>query len=205
MRNLVFSVICSVLTILFASCEKEKDVSVASVTIGQAAVEMLIGEAIQLRATVLPSEASDKTVSWASSKQAVATVSSTGLVTAIAEGTTIITASAGGKTGTCTVSVSKKVVAVSAVELDRTSAQLKAGETVTLTATVKPDDATDKSVTWTTSDASVATVENGVVTAKKVGTATITAKAGDKEATCAITVVATSDGTEGVDENEGIW
>ena len=60
-------------------------------------------------------------------------------------------------------------------------------------------------MTWTTSDASVATVSNGVVTAKKVGTATITARAGNKEATCAITVVATADGTEGVDENEGIW
>ncbi len=113
------------------------------------------------------------------------------MVTAIAEGTSIITASAGGKSGTCTITVSKKVVEVSSIELNKTSASLKAGETVTLTATVKPDDATDKTVTWTTSDASVATVDNGVVTAKKVGSATITAKAGDKSATCAITVVAT--------------
>ena len=77
---------------------------------------------------------------------------------------------------------------MTSVTLNQTSASLKVGETVTLTATVKPDDATDKTVTWSTSDASVATVDNGVVTAKKVGSATITAKAGDKEASCLVTV-----------------
>ena len=191
MRNLVSALVCGFLTLVFFSCEKEKDVPVSSVTISQATAEMLIGETIQLSAKVLPNEASDKTVSWASSKQSAATVSNTGLVTAIAEGISTITASAGGKSGTCTITVSKKVVEVSSVELDKTSAQLKAGETVTLTATVKPDDATDKTVTWSTSDSSVATVDNGVVTAIKVGSATITAKAGDKSATCSISVVPT--------------
>ena len=191
MRNLVSALVCGFLTLVFFSCEKEKDVPVSSVTISQATAEMLIGETIQLSAKVLPNEASDKTVSWASSKQSAATVSNTGLVTAIAEGISTITASAGGKSGTCTITVSKKVVEVSSVELDKTSAQLKAGETVTLTATVKPVDATDKTVTWSTSDSSVATVDNGVVTAIKVGSATITAKAGDKSATCSISVVPT--------------
>ena len=191
MRYLTTILTLCLLVLVFVSCEKEKDVPVTSVTISQATAELFIGETVQLSATVLPSNASDKTVIWASSKQSVATVSSTGLVAAIAEGTAIITASAGGKSGTCTITVSKKVVDVSSIELNKTNAQLKAGETVTLTATVKPDDATDKRVTWSTSDASVATVDNGVVTAKKVGTATITAKAGDKSATCAVTVVAT--------------
>ena len=72
--------------------------------------------------------------------------------------------------------------------LDKTTASLRAGETVTLTATVNPDDATDKTVTWTSSDQTIATVSNGVVTAKKVGTATITAKAGSQTANCQITV-----------------
>jgi hypothetical protein len=81
-------------------------------------------------------------------------------------------------------------VAVESVTLDKSSVELDLNgtTTATLTATVTPDNATDKTVTWTTSDADVATVENGVVTAKKVGTATITAKAGDKSATCEVTV-----------------
>ena len=164
---------------------------VTGITLDNASVTLKEGQEIQLTATVEPVDATDKTVTWSSNKSEVATVDNTGKVKAIKEGSAIITAKAGDKTATCVISVSKNVIAVTSVTLDKTTASLKAGETVTLTATVKPDDATDKTVTWTTSDASVATVENGVVTAKKVGTATITAKAGDKSATCSITVIAT--------------
>ena len=113
---------------------------------------------------------------------------SNGVVTAKKVGSATITAKAGDKTATCAVTV--VATQVTSITLNRTSASLKAGETVTLTATVKPDDATDKTVTWSSSDATVATVSNGVVSAKKVGTATITAKAGDKTATCTVMVVA---------------
>ncbi|MCR5724827.1 MAG: Ig-like domain-containing protein [Treponema sp.] len=79
-------------------------------------------------------------------------------------------------------------VAVTSVELNKTTTSITVGETETLTATVKPDNATDKTVTWSSSDTTVATVENGVITAVASGDATITAKAGDKTATCAVTV-----------------
>ena len=74
------------------------------------------------------------------------------------------------------------------VILDRTSVELTEGETTTLVATVAPDDATVKMVAWSTSDETIATVADGAVTAVKAGTATITAKAGDKKATCTVTV-----------------
>ena len=161
---------------------------VTGITLDNATVTLKEGQEIQLTATVAPVDATDKTVTWSSNKTDIATVSNSGKVKAIKEGVATITAKAGNKEATCVVTVSKNVIAVTSVSLDKPSASLKVGETVTLIATVKPDDATDKTVTWTTSDASVATVSNGVVTAKKIGTATITAKAGEKSATCAITV-----------------
>lgn len=87
-----------------------------------------------------------------------------------------------------TAVVETPVVEVAGITLDQTAATLTEGETLTLTATVSPDDATDKTVTWSTSDASVATVADGVVTAVAAGTATITAKAGEHSATCVVTV-----------------
>lgn len=79
-------------------------------------------------------------------------------------------------------------IVVTGIILDRTSVELTEGETTTLVATVAPDDATVKMVAWSTSDEAIATVDNGVVTAVAAGTATITAKAGDKKATCTVTV-----------------
>ena len=161
---------------------------VTSVTLDKTTASLKAGETVTLTATVNPDDATDKTVTWTSSDQSVATVSN-GVVTAKKVGTATITAKAGNKEATCQITV--VATEVTSVTLNKTTASLRAGETVTLTATVNPDDATDKTVTWTTSDQTVATVSNGVVTAKKVGTATITAKAGDKTATCQITVVAT--------------
>ena len=79
-------------------------------------------------------------------------------------------------------------IVVTGITLDRTSVELTEGETTTLVATVAPDDATVKMVAWSTSDETIATVADGAVTAVKAGTATITAKAGDKKATCTVTV-----------------
>ena len=163
-------------------------IMVEEISFNKTSVSLKAGETVTLTATVKPDDATDKTVTWSTSDASVATVND-GVVTAKKVGTATITAKAGDKSATCEITV--VATPVTSVTLNKTSASVKAGETVTLTATVKPDDATDKTVTWSTSDATVATVSNGVVTAKKVGTATITAKAGDKSATCEITVVAT--------------
>ena len=161
---------------------------VTSVTLDQTNASLRVGETVTLTATVKPDDATDKAVTWTTSDASVATVDN-GVVTANKVGSATITAKAGDKSATCSISVVP--IPVTSVTLDQTNASLKVGETVTLTATVKPDDATDNSVTWSTSDASVATVDNGVVTAKKVGSATITAKVSDKSATCSTSVVPT--------------
>ena len=173
---------------LYSCSEKEEEIAVSSVTISQPTAEMLVGETVKLLAIVLPSNATDKEVTWSSSKQSVATITQDGLVTAISEGTSNITAMAGGKTGTCIVTVRKRVVAVSSIELNKTELSLVEGEDFTLVATIKPDDATDKTVTWNSSDASIASVAEGKVKALKEGTTTISAKAGEKTATCSVVV-----------------
>ena len=178
-----------IMTLGLVSCKEEvHEILASSVTLDKTSVEVLIGQTVHLSATVLPEATTDKTIRWSSSDDSVAMVDE-GTVTAHKVGQATIKATCGNKEASCVVNVLP--IVVEEISFNKTSVSLKVGETVTLTATVKPDNATDKTVTWSTSDASVATVNDGVVTAKKVGTATITAKAGDKSATCEITVVAT--------------
>ena len=181
------------LSILFACTQKEpevpKEVRVESVTLSQSSAEIEIGKTLQLNATVSPSMATRKDITWSSSKSSVASVSSSGLVTAVSEGTTTITAAADGKKGECTVSVVKKAIAVSEVKLDKTELTLFEGEEETLTASILPEDATDKTITWTSSDKSIASVESGKVKAVGKGSAKITASAGGKSASCTIEVL----------------
>ncbi len=155
------------------------------------------GQTSQLTATVSPTNATNKSVTWTSSNTSVASVDANGLVTAKATGTATITATAAdgsGKKATCTVTVSiNTTVEVKYVSLNKTTLTLTStGQTSQLTPRISPTNATNKSVTWTSSNTSVATVDaNGLVTAKATGTATITATAADgsgKKATCTVTV-----------------
>lgn len=173
---------------------KSTSVSVTSVTLSQSSISMKEGNTYQLSASVYPTNATNKNVNWSSSNTSVATVSN-GLVSAKSAGTAIITcraADGSGKYATCKVSVESATVYVSSITLNKNSASLYVGETTQLTATVSPSSATNKSVSWTSDDTSVATVSStGLVTAKSAGTATITCKAKDgsgKQATCNISV-----------------
>ena len=174
--------------------------AVTSVALDKTTLALTVGDAaVQLTATVAPEDATDKTVTWSSDKESVATVDATGKVTAVAAGEATITAKAGDKTATCKVTVTAATVAVTSVALDKTTLALTVGDAaVQLTATVAPDNATDKTVTWCSDKTSVATVDaTGKVTAVAEGTATITAKAGDKTATCTVTVTAKASSDSG--------
>lgn len=187
MKSLKILCLALFLPFLAACAQKESPIEVSSVSLNTATIEIVEGETFNLVATVLPKDAEYDGITWASSNASVASVNS-GTVTALKEGTATITASAGGKSSTCSVKVSSKVIPVTSVALDKTSLSIQVGETETLTATVNPADATDKNVIWTSSDESVAKVADGKVTAVKSGNAIITAQCGDKTAECAVTV-----------------
>ena len=181
------------------NCNTPQPVPVSSVSISGSGVSngklsLKSGASVQLTATVTPSNATDKTVSWTSSNSSVAKVSD-GKITAVKGGTATITATAGGKTASVAVTVADNPVPVTSVSISGDGVSggklsLKAGASAQLTATVKPDNATDRKVTWTSSDSSVANVMGtGVVTAgRKAGRATIKATAGGKSASVTVTV-----------------
>lgn len=113
-------------------------------TVTPSRIEIIEGESAVLSASVSPEAASDRAVAWSSSDRSVATVDKAGTVHGLRPGT----ATAEGKSGTCAVTVKAKAVNVTDVSLDRTELTLTEGETETLTATVKPDNADNKKVTW---------------------------------------------------------
>ena len=166
-------------------------IAVTGVSISKSTLPLTEGDSETLTATVSPSNATNKAVNWSSSDAGVASVSD-GKVTALKPGTTTITVSTadGGKTATCAVTVEAKKIPVTGVTLDKEETGLVEGEEVTLVATLAPENATEKTVEWSSSDEKVATVKDGKVTAVAPGTATITVKTvdGEKTATCKVTV-----------------
>ncbi len=177
-----------------ATCEvtvTAPEVPVTGVTLDTNEVSVDENKTVTLKATISPDNSTIRTVTWTSSDEGVATVDENGVVTGVSEGSATITASAGGKSASCVVTVNAAVIPVTSITLNRDTATVAEDGTVTLTATVSPGNATNPTVTWTSSDESVATVDaNGVVTGVSEGTATITASAGDKSASCVVTVEA---------------
>ncbi len=165
-------------------------INVTGVTLDATDVSLAVGATKKLVATVAPADAADKSVTWKSSNENVATVAADGTVTAKAVGTANITVTTtdGGKTAAAKITVTSGVTGVT---LDKTTLALTVNATGQLTATVAPATATNKNVTWASSNTAIATVDtNGLVTAKAVGSATITVTTADggKTATCAVTV-----------------
>ncbi len=176
-----------------ASCIVTVTAPVESITLNYTNISLNEGESLTLEATVMPKDATVKTVTWSSSDSGIATVDQSGRILAIKQGSATILAQAGDKQATCSVTVIKMVTSIA---LDKGSLNLLVGETSTLTATVLPEDATDKTVTWYTYDSSVATVENGVVKGEGIGETLIFASAGRYSASCNVTV--TIDSASGV-------
>jgi uncharacterized protein YjdB len=173
-------------------------IAVTGVTLNKAAASLVVGNQEQLAATVQPSNATDKVVTWTSSNTAVATVTASGLVKAVGAGAAEITVTTqdGGKTAKCAATVT--AIAVTGVTLDRSAIALAVGGNRQLTATVQPSNATYKTVAWQSSNGAIATVSaDGLVTGLALGKADITATTqdGNKTAMCAVSVVEAVMGT----------
>ncbi len=176
---------------------------VESVTLNESELTLKVGETDTLQATVLPANA-NQSVTWKSSASSIASVDETGKVTALKEGTAVITVRAqDSKTATCTVTVPSETsgeVPVENVTLNKAELTLEVGASETLEATVTPDNAS-KEVSWESSEPETVSVDNnGKVTAIKEGAAVITVTAeGNKTATCKVTVEPKGTGQKPVD------
>ncbi len=181
---------------LFAACKKEPvPVKVQSIKLDQTAASVVEGSTVKIEATVNPSDADNKTLSWASDNSAVATVDNGGTVTGVKAGTAKITASAtdgSGVSASCTVTVTEKAIPVEKVEFELADKTLNIGETFENKVTITPENATNKSLKFETSDAKIASVDDkGVITAVAAGEATIKVTSVDNasaSASCKITV-----------------
>ncbi len=186
-RNLFYALAAlTVLSFGFTGCNentpRDGDIAVTSVTLLPETLTLVVGGTGDIVLTVLPDNATDRTVEWTSDDLDVATVAD-GVVTAVAPGRATVTATANdgsGKFDECVVTVHEGVVPVTAVELDKERLELVEGDEETLTATVTPDNATDGTVSWSSGNDNVATVDGeGHVVATGVGETTITVTAND--------------------------
>ena len=177
-----------------ATCTITVIMQVSNITLNKKALALVIGGTEKLIATIVPVDASNKTVAWTSSNNAVATVDNSGFVTAISEGTATIRAATQDETkyDECEVTVSNPNIPVQGLILNKSSLTLtEGGAAETLIATVLPANATNKTINWISSKPSVATVSsNGTVAPVAIGSATIIATTvdGGKTAICNVTV-----------------
>ncbi|MBR1435584.1 MAG: leucine-rich repeat protein [Bacteroidales bacterium] len=176
-------------------CSKTKDdpvIPVTAVEVSPSTLEMDINEKKTLSVVITPSDATDKEISWSSSSSSIVSVSESGEVTAISPGIATVVVQCGAMKGVCSITVRDPFIPVSSITINPSSVRIPAGRKLDLSVAIEPSDATDKSVSWTSDNPSVATIENGTLTAVSEGTATISASSGEIKAICQVTVLAES-------------
>lgn len=191
-----------ILMTIVSGCSSDDDdfIAVTNILLNKTTLALPIGGTEKLIATVIPEDASDKTISWKSSDNAVITVDEKGNVKALGSGTVTITAMAGTKSASCVVTINPDIVQVTSISLNKQTLTLSIDEEETLVAVVSPSNAIDKTVTWSSSDNHIVTVDNtGKIKAISEGDAEITAMAGNQTAVCIVTVSEKGSGSEQTD------
>ena len=169
------------------------NIKVTGVSLDKNTASIEVDESVQFLDTIAPANASNKDVTWSSSDPNIASVDDNGRVTGVSVGEAIITVKTNdqAKTASANVTVTAKTIHPEGVTLDKSSLALAVGDTTTLKATITPSNTSNKSITWTSSNPDVATVDgNGTVTGKKAGNTTITVKTvdGSKSDTASVIV-----------------
>jgi len=192
----VFSIAAVLLLVVGCNSNPTEEVKeLTGIGLSKSKIEIEVGQEFQLRVWYEPEVAEDLApeVTWESSKPKVAKVSDTGKVTGVEEGSAVITATCGKFTAECKVDVvpEPEPVAVESISLDKTEHTMFEGETMQLAVIYNPEESERhaEEIVWTSSDESIATVNEGIVKAVKEGNCTITAKCGEHTAECKITVL----------------
>ena len=170
-------------------------VDVSGIVLDKSTVTLAVGGEKTMTATVSPSDADDRTVTWKSGNSGIATVNANGLIKGIKEGVTEITATAGKYSAVCTVTVSNTIVAVNGINLNYTVLNLSKGQQYQLTPTISPDNATNTTIYWSSDSPGVVAVDtSGLVTAKNIGSAVVSVSTEDGgfSASCKVTVSETA-------------
>ena len=168
---------------------KENIVDVTSISVNKTNLNLEKGNSETIIATINPSNATNKTLTWSSNNTNIATVNN-GIIKGINVGTATITvSSSNGKKATIFVTVKENIVDVTSISVNKTNLNLEKGNSETIIATINPSNATNKTLTWSSNNTNIATVNNGIIKGINVGTATITVSSNNgKQATITVNV-----------------
>lgn len=162
---------------------KKQFVYITDISIEPSDAKIEIGESYTLNATIIPSDATNKQILWSSTNPKVATVGKDGTVTAIAKGSAVIIASTqdgSNLSSTCYITVCDKTIFITKIGFDRYAYEGNVNDYFTINTSILPENATDKTINWSSSDNTIASVNNGTVTLLSPGAAIIKAEANDK-------------------------
>lgn len=189
----LLSSLIAVFAFVISACDPVKPISVTGINITDAEKTILVGDTVTLTYELLPNNATNKIITWASEDETIATVSNQGIVTGedIGEATITITTVDGNFSDTCIIYVVEDSINVTGISLNQNTMTAYVGDTPNLIATIQPSNATNKNIIWSSTNTSVATINDGLISALSAGTTTLSATTidGGFSSYCSLTVI----------------
>ena len=191
--KVLFSSLITIFGFVISACDSVKPVSVMAINITDDEKTILVGETTSLTYELLPINATNKLIAWASDDESVATIDKQGEIIgeALGETTITITTLDGNFSDTCTIHVVEDSISVTDISLNQNTMTAYVGDTPRLIPTIHPLNATNKSITWSSTNTSIATIDDGLIFALSAGTTTLSATSvdGGFVSSCSLTVI----------------